>query len=295
MSFSGKKTSVLVGVIAGLIDVIVTVSAMIASNSSVLLADALKTSLEFVAVLVAWYTMRRISKGSGENFQYGIGKLENISSIIIALLMAMCIMLIIVNAVKGMMHPEHIEGIGIWISMISQVVYGVVNGFLWVKNRKLAAATSSPMMASQAKLFLTRMIGNIFIFVSVGLSCLFVAYGWVTYIDPVASMLIAASILFSAMGILSNSLFDLMDRTLEESDQIVILQALAKYFQEYEFMHGVRSRRSGSQVFIDIFLEFQQDKTFREIQTIVDSIRHHIENEIKGSHVTIGLSTRKEC
>ena len=295
MSSSGVNSSIRIGVIAGLIDVVIVVSAMITSNSSVLLADALKTSLEFIAVLVAWYTMHRISRDPDENFQYGMGKLENISSIAVAFLMAICIILIVVNAVKDIIHPEHIEGVGIWISMASELIYGVVNGYLWVRNRRIAKAESSPMMASQAKLFLTKMLGNVFIFSSVGLSCLLVSHSWVVYIDPVASMLIAVSILLSALGILSNSLFDLMDRTLEESDQIVILRALAKYFQEYEYLHGIRSRRSGSEVFVDIFLEFQVDKTVGEVQTVVDSIRRHIENEIRGSHVSICLTTEKEC
>jgi len=295
MSASGVDSSIKAGLIAGFIDVILTLTALLLSNSGVLLADTLKTTLEFIAVLIAWETMRQISKNSGHKFQYGLGKLENMSSLIVAFLMTVCIILIVVNAIKSMLHPDHIKGVGIWICLVSQLVYGVVNGYLWKKNRKIAVAESSPMMESQAKLFLTKTLGNVFIFSSVGLSCVLTSYGWSVYIDPCASLLIAISIFLSALGILSNSLFDLMDRTLEESHQIVILRALAKHFHEYESMHGIRSRRSGSEVFVDIFLEFQKNKTVAEVQSIIDSICRHIEDEIKGSHVAVCLATHNKC
>lgn len=295
MSMSGKNSSALAGVLAGLGDVIVTLIAVIAANSAVLLADALKTILEFVAILISWYTLRRISKGAGHDFEYGIGKLENLSSLFVALLMSFCILLILFNAVRNIMHPAHIAGIGIWISMVSQIAYGGINFSFYKKNSALAKSESSPMLASQAKLFMTRLIGNVFIFVSVAMSFSLSGYAWVTYIDPIASLIIAATILLSALGIFSNSLFDLLDRTLEESAQIVILRALAKHFEDYKYMHGMRSRRSGNKVFVEIFLEFDENKRVSEVQKVIDSIRSHIEENINNSSVTIGLTTQKEC
>lgn len=296
MSMSGKNSSALAGVLAGLGDVIVTLIAVAAAqNSAVLLADALKTILEFVAILISWYTLRKISKGAGHNFEYGIGKLENLSSLFVAFLMTCCILLILFNAVRNIMHPSHIAGIGIWISMISQLVYGGINFSFYRKNSSLAKSESSPMLESQAKLFMTRLIGNVFIFISVLISYSLSAYSWVAYVDPVASLIIASTLLLSALGIFSNSLFDLLDRTLEESAQIIILRALAKHFEDYKNMHGMRSRRSGNKVFVEIFLEFDEDKKISDVQTVINSIRAHIEENINNCNVTIGLTTQKEC
>jgi len=143
-------------------------------------------------------------------------------------------------------------------------------------------------MASQARLFLTRMIGNVFILLSLGLSLALQRFGWSTYIDPAASLIVGTSILLAAMGIFSTSISDLLDRTLEESDQIVILRVLARHFADYESLQTIRSRRSGPQVFIEILLAFDPEKKVGEVQGTADAIRRNMEQAIQGSRVTIG-------
>jgi len=83
-----------------------------------------------------------------------------------------------------------------------------------------------------------------------------------------------------------------MDRTLEEENQIIILRELAGHFEEYEELHGIRSRRSGSKVFIEIFLEFDPEDTMAEIQKTAAEIRRNIETKINNSSVTIALADR---
>jgi ferrous-iron efflux pump FieF len=118
-------------------------------------------------------------------------------------------------------------------------------------------------------------------------------YHWALYIDPVASMIIGTSILLAAVGILSSSFSDLLDRTLEETSQFFILRELARHFDKYEALHGIRSRRSGSHVFVEIFLEFDPGKTVGEVQETINSIRKSIESSVAGSRVTIALATEQ--
>jgi len=202
-----------------------------------------------------------------------------------------CLLLITVNAVRSMLHPSHIQGVGILISIGDQIVYTFVNAALWIKNRRAARDGASPLMEAQSKLFLTRMIGNVFILLSLGLSMALKQFAWATYIDPAASLMIGASILMAAMGLFSTSVSNLLDRTLEESDQIVILRELARHFDDYESLHTIRSRRAGTEVFVDILLEFDPEKKVGEVQKAIDDIRRSIERAIQGSRVTIGLAT----
>ena len=41
---------------------------------------------------------------------------------------------------------------------------------------------------------------------------------------------------------------------------LVIVKELATHFDHYKEIHGVRSRRSGSHVYMDLMLEFDGDK-----------------------------------
>ena len=273
-----------------LLDTVIVSLALLAAHSSVLLADFFKTLLELVAVTLSWLAIRRINRGENYQFDYGLGKMEHLVSLFVGLLMAACILLIAANAVRNILHPTHIAGIGILISIADQIVYTFVNTLLWIKNRREARIASSPLMEAQSKLFLTRMIGNVFILLSLGLSMTLKSFAWASYIDPAASLVIGASILMAAMGLFSTSISNLLDRTLEESDQIVILRELARHFDDYEAIQSIRSRRAGTQVFVDILLEFDPEKKVGDVQKAISDIRRNIEQNIRGSRVTIGLA-----
>lgn len=282
------------GVIAGFIDLLVTLSALVMASSSVLLADSLKTLLEFVAVLLAWLAMRRIEAGADHKFNYGVGKLENLSSLLIGILMLVCLLIIGGNAVLHILHPEGISGPGVWISMAVQIIYAFVNGNFYLKNKRLAKIQGSPLLESQASLFFTKAFGNVFILLSLVSSLALANYSWSYYIDPMASLIIAASVLVGAMGIFSSSVFDLLDKSLEESDQILIMRELALHFDDFEVLHGIRSRRAGSHAFVEIYLEFDPDKKMSEVQPVIDHLRANLEAAIQGARVTIGLTTKTE-
>ena len=277
-------------VIAGGIDVAITLAALLAAHSAVILADFCKTSLEFMAVLLAWLTIRRIQRGAHHQFNYGVGKLENLSSLIVGLLMFLCLVVIIVNAVRSLLHPAHISGVGVWISGGAQIVFAVINARLFLQSRRLAKERGSPLLAAQAGLFLTKAVGNVFILAALGLSTLLASYSWSLYLDPIASLIIATSILFAALGIFKNSALDLLDRTLEEKHQIAILRLLAKHFERYDELREIRSRRSGSQVFVEIVLGFPADQRAGESETVARELKSELEREIAGSHVTIAIA-----
>jgi len=277
--------------LAGGLDTFITLAAILASNSSVLLADFLKTFIEFIAVFLSWLAIRRINRGSAHKFDYGLGKMENLVSLLVGLLMALCLLLIVGNAVRNIIHPTHITGIGIWISLGAQVLFLFINGRISYTGFKTAKLESSPIMESQARLHLTRTIANGFILFSLISSMVLEDYAWAAYIDPASSLIIATSLLLATLGIFSTSVSDLLDRTLEESDQLLILRELTRHFEDFEFLHGIRSRRAGSQVFIEILLEFDPEKKMSEVQTVADHLKQSIEKKIQGSRVTIGLSS----
>jgi len=185
--------------LAGLLDVLLTTAAFLLANSGVLLADFLKTTIELIAITLSLGGYPQGQPRWRKKYEYGLGKLENISSLFVGLVMLLSFLIITANAVHSVMAPGHIRGIGLWISIGSQIIYLGINGGLWIRNRRLSKATPSPLMDSQTKLFLTRFIGNAFILLSLGLSMALSRYGWSEYIDPAASMVIALSILSATL------------------------------------------------------------------------------------------------
>lgn len=288
-AYGSSERAALTGVIAGFVDSIITVGAMIAASSSVLLADSLKTLLEFLAVLLSYIAIRRIHRGGSNYFEYGLHKLENLSSLLVSVIMFVCLAIIVVNATLNILHPSHIAGLGVWISMVAQVVYGIVNSLLYRKNRDLARREGSPMFQSQARLFLTKAMANGFILLSLSMSLLLARYPWSAYIDPLAALGVAGSILIPAMNIFSNSFYDLLDRTAEESHKLVILREFSPYVHMVG-LHEFRTRRAGKMVFIDLTLEFDGDISVHTACETIEKLRTSIERAVPYSKVSVGLT-----
>ncbi|MBL8539639.1 MAG: cation diffusion facilitator family transporter [Betaproteobacteria bacterium] len=284
---SAKESSTRTAVIAGLVDTLLSLGALIAAQSAVVLADFLKTLLEFVAVLLAWLAIRRIRRGAGATYDYGIGKLENLSSLAVAALMILVVLVIVANAVRNIVLPGHIGGAGVYLSLVLQVIYSGINGSLWKRAQRTVAEENSPIMAAQAKLFFTKLVGNVFIFISLAGSLALAGQAWSVYIDPVASLVIAGSILMSALRVLTTSCYDLLDGTLEEGDQLKITRELVAHFERYDMLYGVRSRRSGNRIFIDIFLGFDAGRRVGEVQREMEVIRKSVAAHFPNSVVTV--------
>lgn len=68
---------------------------------------------------------------------------------------------------------------------------------------------------------------------------------------------------------------DLLDRTLE-AYQIAILRALATHFDYEEFLE-VRSRRSGSQVFVEIVLSFPAEQLAKDTAQTARELKADLE------------------
>ena len=119
------------------------------------------------------------------------------------------------------------------------------------------------------------------------LSVLLAGFWFGPYIDPVMSVLLSGFILIFAYSILSSSMTDLLDKTLDESMQLLIVRALAEFFDEYTQILGVRSRRSGGIVFVEIILEFEAGRQIGDIQRVIDRMQQSLEAKIQNSRITI--------
>jgi ferrous-iron efflux pump FieF len=87
--------------------------------------------------------------------------------------------------------------------------------------------------------------------------------------------------------ITADSIYDLLDRALDESLQLEITRLLARHFDAYDNFHGVRTRRSGDQVYVEVYLEFDGRKLMADVQRVIDTLTADFEANIPSSHVSI--------
>ncbi|MDD5678015.1 MAG: cation diffusion facilitator family transporter [Kiritimatiellae bacterium] len=287
-----KEKSVFISLVTDFLLFIPDVVAALMANSITLWADVLKCGNELLATFLSWLALRMVRRSRKVRFDYGLGKLENITGVIVAGAMFISLFIVLHSAFERLRHPMDMHPGGVWLAIFLMTVGVIANTTLWIKNYQVGRQQFSPIIEAQWRMFRTKAFSDLIVLLALILSMTLRTQTWAIYIDPAASLFIGGFILHSIWGMLSNSFYDLLDRTLDESLQLVIVKELTTYFDHYKEIHGIRSRRSGSHIYVDLMLEFEGDKKMAEVQEIINRMETALERSIPGCHVLIAPTTR---
>ncbi|HII98784.1 MAG TPA: cation-efflux pump [Methanoregula sp.] len=257
------------------------------SGSVTLYASALKTCNEAIGVLISWLIARRIARGDHDIYDYGMGKFENIACIVTGSVMILSFVILISAATFRIFYPVTLRDNGVLAGVFIVVIMMTVDLYFSIRNYRLAQQEPSPLMDAQWHLFRLKAFANLMVLLTLVLTLLCAGSWWTVYIDPAGSFIVMGILLYSGLRLIRSSLPDLLDQTLEEELQFIVVQELAEHFHNYEQLHGVRSRRSGGFIYVDIFLEFDGDLLMRDVQDTMDRMKMSLETKIHGSHVNI--------
>jgi len=280
------ERTALTGVITCALGLILNIISVILANSLVLVADFFNSLLEFCSVVMSWLTLRRLRQDSRAVFNYGLGKIENLASLMIGFFMLVSVLIMVCLIINRLLHPVRLHGFGIWMGIACTFIFGIINGRLWWRTRHHQRKAPSPIVEAQLRLFAVKTLSNACMFVNFVVS-MSVAGKWVMYLDPLTSCITLVFMINSGWHLLRHSIHDLLDRSLEEPLQMLITKQLVQHFDQYTMLDGVRSRYSGRHVFIEIFLGFDARKSMGEVQAIINPIKRNLEKEIPHSEVTV--------
>ena len=274
------------GLLLSMVALVVIAYTALTSNSVALLADLCNSALEFTADLLAFVTFRLLRSQRFSRMEYGLGKFENVAGLLIGLLMGLGALGLVALTIERFQHPEHLQGSGVWVAIASILALGVANAWMFAKTKRLAGEDSTPIMEAQAKLFRSKMITDFVLAAALAGGSL-LGGTWAHNLDPIASVVIIVIMLNEAWHLASHAVRDLVDQTINESTQMVVNRHLIRHFDSYEMLDLVRSRKSGGDIFIEIFLAFDASRTLGDIQPLLNDLRDGIQAEIRRSRVTV--------
>ena len=286
-----KEHSIFLGLILGIFGLVTGVIAAVIANSLTLESEILKNIGLVTAVFLSYLSIRKVIRGRTEGYNYGYGKLESFSGLIVAVVLVISLIIVIGHTVERFQHPVELHPGGLDLAIVFSAVALLTSAWLWRHDHHLAREEYSPVLESLWRMYRFKTIASILVIASLAMSAVFSDQPWASYIDPVGSVLIGLFIVQSIYNISAMSVYDLLDRALEESLQLIILRELASYFEEYEAIHGIRSRRSGANVYVEIFLEFDGERKMAEVQAVINSMKANLEKKITGSEIVISPAT----
>jgi cation diffusion facilitator family transporter len=258
----------------------------IMSGSVSIISEAIHSSTDLIAALIAYYSVRKSDTPPDEKHPYGHGKIENVSGVVEALLILVASFMIVVAAIKKIIHPVAIEGLG--IGFMVMLVSAGVNAIVSKRLYKVAKEEDSVALAADA----LHLKADVLTSLGVGLGLMAIwGFGLLGYdlnfLDPVVAIGVAIFIIKEAIEMLIHAFQPLVDSSLPEGDHELIVEVIQEHIPGQAGFHQLRTRKAGRQRHIDFHLNLPPDLTVAEAHRICDEIENDLERRLAQTNVVI--------
>lgn len=248
------------------------------SGSVSILSEAIHSTMDLVASVIAFFSVKVSDNPPDERHPYGHGKFENLSGVLEALLILVAAGWIVYEAIRKMNNIEPVESIGLG-SLVMFISAGV-NIYISRRLYKVAKETDSVALEADALHLKT----DVYTSLGVGVGLLLI---WVTkihYLDPIIALLVAILILKEAYQLLTRAFAPLLDSSWNKSELDNLKDSLLKMGVKY---HELKTRRAGSYMFVDLHLEMSPDLPLAEVHRYCDEIEEKLQKELPNLRITI--------
>lgn len=254
--------------------------AWIVTGSLSVAASMVDSSLDLVTSGANLAAILYAARPPDAEHQFGHDAIEDVAALGQALIVAVSALAIGWNAVARLIEPVPLasEDAGIAVMVVSLALTAVLVLF----QRSVAARTGSRVVAADALHYLSDALPAGAAIVALAASR-WLELGW---LDPVLSLAAAAVLLHGAREIAAGAFAGLLDRELDEA-QIGRIRAIAQATPGLAGFHDLKTRRSGSRVYIQIHVEIDGTRTLREAHAIGATLRHRLREAFPRAEVIV--------
>lgn len=273
----------LLSIAAALVTMGMKAAAYLATGSISLLSDAMESIVNLVGASFAFLMLKVAERPADADHPYGHSKAEYFASAMEAVLICVAAGGILRTAVERLMHPVALErlGAGLLISFGASAVNFIVARILIGTGK----ARNSITLEADGHHLLT----DVWTSVAVGVGLVLVMVTRLIVLDPIAAILVAINILWTALGLLKRSVAGLMDASLDAADLAAIEMTLAEYrTRDFEF-HGIRTRQAASRKFLSLHMLAKGEMSLHEAHHEAESLENSLRMRIPGLAVDTHL------
>ncbi len=265
----------------------------IMGNSAAMVADAVHSLSDFLTDIIVLVFVRISAKPQDESHDYGHGKYETIASFIIAMALGVASIGIIVSGCKqfaAWLQGADLEAphaIALWAALLSILVKELLYQYTVRKGRQL----DSQALESNAWHHRSDALSSIGAAIGIG-GALLLGNRW-TVLDPIASIVVGAMLIKTAVDLLRGSMDDLTECSLPaETEQEII--AIVKSVPNVSDPHNLRTRRLGNRIAIEMHVRMTGSTTLAEAHQHASFIEQRLRERFGATtHITIHMEPEK--
>jgi len=279
-----KKATVASSSVAALL-VLIKLTIGILSGSIAVLASAIDSLLDLTVSMFNYFALHNSEKDPDEQFHFGRSKLEPLAAVIEGTIISLSALFILYEAIAKIIHSEPMRYMSesITVMVISLVITGALVYFL----SYVAKKTNNMVIRADALHYKTDLFSN----GAVLFALVAVHYSGIELIDPILGIAIAIYMIYSAIPIVKEGVLMLLDVSLPKED-VDKIKAIIEAEPEITSYHYLRTRISGSHIFISVHIVFNVSISLYDAHVIADRVELKIKelfDDDKKLHILIHM------
>lgn len=254
-------------------------AAYLLTGSVGLLSDALESSVNLVAAIIALVSLWVAAQPPDEEHAYGHTKAEYFSSAVEGGLIMVAALAILASAGERLLHPRPLQqlDLGLGISVVAALLNLIVARILARAGRDYESAT----LTADAQHLMTDVWTSAGVVLAVGAVAV---TGWQP-LDPLIAIAVSLQIVRSGLRLVRGAAQGLMDTALPEEEQEQIAAILESRAADGVQYHALRTRRSGAQRFVSVHIQVPGAWSVQRGHTLLEEIEGDIRETLPRVHV----------
>jgi len=275
-----KQHAAFLSIVSNSILLILKIAAGLLMGSLSVISEAAHSGIDLIASFVAFFSIQKAKQPADNQHPFGHGKFENVSGFFEAMLIFVAAIIIIIEAVKKLIHPGKVEVLtwGISIMAISVIMNIIISQLLF----KVSKKTGSIALEADAMHLQVDVVTSLS--VMTGLILIKITH-WVI-LDPIIAIVVAVLICKASFDLTKKALKDLVDEQLPE-DEIVKIKEIFDGEPAVIEYHKLRTRKCGQQREIDIHVIMAKSLELEQVHEMCNDIEQRIQLEFPETNITI--------
>ncbi len=261
--------------------IVLKIAAAVVTGSISISAQAVDSFLDLFAITIILFAVGMASVPADGQHPFGHGKVEGIAAVAQAVLILVAGGLIIYAAVRRIIAGTTVElteaGIGVMLVSI------VASIFLSRHLLKVSRVTDSIALEAAAR----NIAADVYAAGGVLVALVVIRFTGLAILDPIIALMVALLILKTGYDVIRKSFGELVDVRLPQAEEDEIMSAITEHSGQIVGFHQVRTRKAGSQRFVDLHLMLPKNVSVEEAHQMCDHLEQDIESRFPNTSVTI--------
>jgi cation diffusion facilitator family transporter len=249
------------------------ITAGVITGSVAILTEAAHSSIDLLASIIAFFSLRKAAEPADESHPYGHAKLENLAAAIEGMLILVGAAVIVFESIRRLATGAEVNTIGLGIAVIgvSALANFAVSRYLY----RQARATDSPALEGDAAHLRTDAWTSVGVLVGLSL----VAITGIDALDSITALVVAGAIVAAGVRLVTSSSRVLVDEALPDEELDAVRAIIGRHEGgEVLGFHALRARRAGSRRYIDMHVQFRHGTSLERAHELA----HELQSEIRG-------------